>query len=601
MRAVLIIRYSLIIAFVLMLADLQMAVGQQPTKVQEFEQFLNDAIKNKDNGKASYYAYELAKLYTDEKQSEKAIQFLNQSLTYSKKANDPTLTYLAYQKLGLIYTDTKKHSKALDNFEKALSAAEGLKKPDYVHEELLHIASSYSTLGKFSKSIESVQKALSLAIQQNDVTNQQNCYMLLEEYYKKDGNSAKAKEHQTLYTNIIQSKKKEEEQAQQQKALEQQIAKAGTEKKNVTAELEKNTKKLKHAEDSLLATKYSLQETSQSLKEAKDINEKRQLQIDLLNKDKELADLRMMEQEATLKNERLIRKSIIAVALLVAALIIVLVRDYRKKLKVNKKLDEQNKSIKSSINYAKRIQEAMLPKSEFQKNLLPDSFVLLKPRDSVSGDFYWFTEIKSWYDPDVVFAAADCTGHGVPGAFMSLIGINALNGIISGGIAEPNLMLHALDTEIRSALQQEKTGNNDGMDIALCIYRKQKNIIEFSGAKNPLVYIQNKQLFQVKGDVHPIGGSQRKKEVVFKKHIITIDQPTMIYLFSDGYRDQFGGKNNSKFMSKNFTKLLLDIHHLPLAEQKEILDKKIEEWRGNHPQTDDILVMGIKLDTLAIN
>ncbi len=157
-------------------------------------------------------------------------------------------------------------------------------------------------------------------------------------------------------------------------------------------------------------------------------------------------------------------------------------------------------SIKSSINYAKRIQEAMLPKHELQKRLLPDSFILLKPRDSVSGDFYWFTEMKSWYNPDVIFTVADCTGHGVPGAFMSLIGINALNGIINKGIAETDQILSELHQEIRTALQQETTGNNDGMDVALCIYRKEKNTLEFSGAKNSLIYIQDNKLFQVKGE-----------------------------------------------------------------------------------------------------
>jgi serine phosphatase RsbU (regulator of sigma subunit) len=276
------------------------------------------------------------------------------------------------------------------------------------------------------------------------------------------------------------------------------------------------------------------------------------------------------------------------------------VTGYRKQIKANKKIDEQHKSIKSSINYAKRIQEAMLPKHELQKRLLPDSFILLKPRDSVSGDFYWFTEMKSWYNPDVIFTVADCTGHGVPGAFMSLIGINALNGIINKGIAETDQILSELHQEIRTALQQETTGNNDGMDVALCIYRKEKNTLEFSGAKNSLIYIQDNKLFQVKGDVHPIGGSRSKKEFSYKKHIVPIEKSTMIYLFSDGYRDQFGGKNNTKFMAKKLNELLLSIHQRPLPEQKEILDKTIEEWRGHQSQTDDILVMGIRLEAIAI-
>jgi len=215
----------------------------------------------------------------------------------------------------------------------------------------------------------------------------------------------------------------------------------------------------------------------------------------------------------------------------------------------------------------------------------------------VSGDFYWFKEIKNGAsEKDFAFAAVDCTGHGVPGAFMSMIGMNALNSITSKGITNPDQILNSLHTEIRTALHQEETGNNDGMDVALCVFRKQKNVLEFSGAKNPLVYIQNNELTQIKGDIHPIGGSKSIPDMAFKKHKITLDKPTTVYLFSDGYRDQFGGKDNTKFMSKKFTRLLLEIHNLPMEKQKELLDIAIEEWKGKNVQTDDILVMGVKLE-----
>jgi serine phosphatase RsbU (regulator of sigma subunit) len=170
-----------------------------------------------------------------------------------------------------------------------------------------------------------------------------------------------------------------------------------------------------------------------------------------------------------------------------------------------------------------------------------------------------------------------------------------LNGIISRGIAESNQILDALDLEVRTALQQEKSGNNDGMDVALCIYRKEKNLIEFSGAKNSLVYIQENTINVIRGDVRSIGGNQ-KGGYTFKKHLIAIDKTTMLYLFSDGYRDQFGGSDNSKFMSKRFHKLLQDIHKEPMETQKSILDKEIIDWMGSQPQTDDILVMGLRIE-----
>jgi serine phosphatase RsbU (regulator of sigma subunit) len=322
------------------------------------------------------------------------------------------------------------------------------------------------------------------------------------------------------------------------------------------------------------------------------------MEIDLLQKNKELADVTIKEQEARIENETLFRNSILGGSLLSIALVGVLIVSNRKSIKSNRKIKQQNKNIKSSINYAKRIQEAMLPKAEHHPTILRDSFILFKPRDTVSGDFYWISEItkKGQATHDVAFAVADCTGHGVPGALMSMIGINALNTLANRGITESNLLLDSLDHEIRTALRQEISGVNDGMDVALCIYRHKEKVLEFSGAQNPLVYIQNNNLTQVKGDVHSIGGRKKTTEGYhFKKHQITIDTPTVIYLFSDGYKDQFGGPENKKFLSRKLHKLLLEIHQLPMADQLNTLHATIDAWKGDHGQTDDILVMGIRL------
>ena len=562
----------------------------------EQERQLEQAVKNKDFSKAAQYSFELARQLRNEKQSDKAVEYLGDCITYSRKAKDDVQMQLAYYQLGLTHTDTKNYSKALDSFEKSLKLAKEVKKADAVNESLINIATSYAYLGRYKRTISPLEEALSLALRQNNLPLQQRCYELLASYYTSLGDKSKATEYQNLFNNLVKSMQIEEKTEEQLKALEQKIKHTSQEKNTVQSKLVEQSGKLKQTKDSLLAAKSTLEVTAQSLQEATAISEKRQLEIDLLSKDKELADMKIKEQHARLETESLIRYSTIAGLLMAAAFIALVVRSYRSQVDANKKIEKQNNNIKSSINYARRIQEAMLPEEALQKSLLPDSFILFKPRDSVSGDFYWFTEIKNWYSPDVVFAAADCTGHGVPGAFMSLIGMNALSGIIQRGIAEPNQILDALDSEIRTNLQQEVTGNNDGMDIALCIYRKEKSIIEFSGAKNPLIYIQNKQLFQVKGDVHAIGGHKRKKEFSYKKHTIVIDEPTTLYLFSDGFRDQFGDNNAGKFMSKKFNQLLLDIHQLPLQEQKELLDKTFEQWKGNAHQTDDVLVMGIKLE-----
>lgn len=535
--------------------------------IQHTEQLLSTSLKKKDWSKASNYSYELARQHWLIKASGEAIKYLEQCLIYSKKADNQQLAHQAYHQMGLIYSETNNHSKALSSYQKSLKLAKELNNQASVNEDLLKIAISYQQLNKPKKVIEPLEEALSLALRQNNLGLQERCYRLLAENYSKLGDEEKSSEYLSLLQLVVNQ--------QSDKQTEKQLEKA---------------------KETLHTTIKSLEKTETSLQEANAINELRQLEIDLLSKDKELAGLHIKEQNTRIEYAALIRNSSIAGLVMALAMIILMVRSNRRQLESNKKIEKQNKNISSSINYARRIQEAMLPTAEQQKRLLPDSFILFKPRDSVSGDFYLLTEVKSWYSPDVVIAAADCTGHGVPGAFMSLIGINTLNSIINRGIADSNMILEALDTEIRTSLQQETNGNNDGMDIALCIYRKEKNILEFSGAKNPLVYIQNNELFQIKGDIHCIGGRKGKKERSFKQHQLSIEQPTTVYLFSDGFRDQFGDKDKGKFMSKKFNQLLLDIHQLPLPEQQQILDKTFEDWKGAAHQTDDVLVVGFKLE-----
>jgi len=568
------------------------------------EAALAKAISAKNYKEAAQQAFTAAEAYKNGK-SDKALEFYNQSLVYAKKASDVPAQYQASMALGKVYSDLKKYSSAQDNFQAALKLARQIKNKDQEGESLVALARSYGDAGKPKKAIDPMQEALNLAIEKNDVAFQQECYSLLADYYKAAGDLKKSNEYKGQYNAIAWNKQKEES---DRKLTE--LTKQSKKNKDLTVRQMHEMRELKdhitQVESEKLATESELQEqkaklrqTEDSLKIIEEISLKRQLQIDLLNKDKELAEVKIREQHARIKNEELLRDSIMAGIVMASVLVAVLIINYRRKIKDNKRIHRQNENIKSSINYAKRIQEAMMPRKDQQEALVSDSFVLFKPRDTVSGDFYWFSELPNGSadraQDDLAFAAVDCTGHGVPGAFMSMIGINSLNGIINRGITETNSMLDMLHTEIRTALRQEVTGNNDGMDVALCIYRKQRRVLEFSGAKNPLVYIQNKTLHQVKGDIHSIGGSKSKPNLSFRKHAITIDKPTTVYLFSDGYRDQFGGKDNAKFMGKRFNQLLLDIHEMPMEEQMKALSKTIEDWKGTGTQTDDILVMGIKL------
>jgi serine phosphatase RsbU (regulator of sigma subunit) len=261
---------------------------------------------------------------------------------------------------------------------------------------------------------------------------------------------------------------------------------------------------------------------------------------------------------------------------------------------VNKKLEKNNQDIKDSITYASRIQEAVLPSTATFQTKLPNNFVLYKPRDIVSGDFYWIEKVEN----KVILVVADCTGHGVPGAFMSMLGSAGISEIVfQKHIIEPDQILNELHLYIRQYLKQDVNQGRDGMDIAITVIDQEAKILTYAGAKNPILYVQNGEMQLIKGDKMPIGGEQREMSRIFTKHTISIDVPTTFYLFSDGYQDQFGGRNNKKFSSAQMRDLILQIHKEDMYEQKLILKYTIEKWieDGMESQLDDILVVGIRL------
>jgi serine phosphatase RsbU (regulator of sigma subunit) len=257
-----------------------------------------------------------------------------------------------------------------------------------------------------------------------------------------------------------------------------------------------------------------------------------------------------------------------------------------------KLIEEKNKDITDSISYAKRIQEAILPEPELLNRIFPEAFILFKPKDIVSGDFYWFTEAGS----KKIFAAADCTGHGVPGALMSMIGCNILNKLVpEQGITQPDLILNRLHEEIRSALRQKDKNSDtrDGMDIA--VIAVENGQLQYAAAHRPLYLVRNGTLEEIKADKFPVGGIQTEEKRVFTNHVLTLQTGDAVYLSSDGFADQFGGESGKKLMTKHFKELLLKISKQGMQEQKQALDEAIEKWKGSREQVDDILVVGIRL------
>lgn len=254
--------------------------------------------------------------------------------------------------------------------------------------------------------------------------------------------------------------------------------------------------------------------------------------------------------------------------------------------------EKQRKELTDSIKYASYIQSALLPSKELFEHLLPEHFIFFKPRDVVSGDFYWISKFKN----NVIVVAADCTGHGVPGAFMSMLGISFLNEIVSKGcFNSASSILNQLREMVMKSLHQtgDKKEQKDGMDITLCMLDFQNRQLQYAGANNPIYIIRNGSFIEIKGDRMPIG-INIVEERSFTNHRLELQENDMIYLITDGYPDQFGGQNERKLKYKPFKDILLRIYSMQMHEQVFVLEEELYKWMGNVSQIDDILIVGFR-------
>jgi transcriptional regulator with GAF, ATPase, and Fis domain len=256
-------------------------------------------------------------------------------------------------------------------------------------------------------------------------------------------------------------------------------------------------------------------------------------------------------------------------------------------------IEEKNKDITDSIKYAKKIQLALMPDTSLLKKAFTESFVYYRPKDIVSGDFYW---IETFNDNVTVFAAADCTGHGVPGAFMSLICNDLMSQVIKDqNVTTPAQALTILDERLRAMLNKSSDhSSNDGMDIALCAYHPKQGVMQFAGAHRPLLLIRNGELIEHKPSKHSIGGYISGNKI-FEDNTIKVQKGDCIYVLTDGYSDQFGGQNGKKFKFKKLQKLIQSIAHMSMNEQHDLLEEAFISWRGKHEQVDDVCVIGVKI------
>ncbi|MEO1051148.1 MAG: SpoIIE family protein phosphatase [Bacteroidota bacterium] len=550
-------------------------------------------LENGEKSEAAGYLNRIATYYWQNNDHQQAIDYFNQSLTVNEEIGNANAILGINNYLALIYADISQYDQSLNYFNKVLAAHRSAGNKVGTATTLVNMTSPLRQSGKFQEAVDKALEAEALAREISNRELLRRCYGILAENYESLGNSEEAFKYFDLYKTFERESQQEELQQNQQqiRALEQQRKQAEEEK----------------------------EKTAEALDEVKKISTEKQSEIDSLRKEDEIKDMLLKEQDGRLKaEERIVTLTIIGLVIFFA-LAVVMFFNFRAKKRTsdqltlkNEELHEVHEEIKginlqltSSINYASRIQNAILPTYEQIESHLPHSFVFFRPREVVSGDFYWFSYVEGMQDSfinikeKVIITAVDCTGHGVPGAFMSMIGSSILNRTVNNrGITSPDKILDELHKGVREELNQDATQNKDGMDMALCVIHPEDRVIEFAGAKNPMIYIQDGELIQIKGDKYPIGGVDRKgkTERKFNKHRVLFDKPTTVYLLSDGFQDQFGGPEGRKYMIKRLKNLFLEIYEKPMKEQQQIIESALEDWmKPNHKQIDDILVIGFKV------
>jgi serine phosphatase RsbU (regulator of sigma subunit) len=510
------------------------------------------------NGIASSYN-DIGNIYLFQEKYDSALENYFKSLKISKENKDNKDMAISYNSIGKAYEQKGDLNLSLFNQLKSLKTFEEIGDKRGIANTSDNIGNIYQKQKKFDESYNYHSKALIFYQETGDKHSIKISFLTLSELFSAKGDYKKAYENQLLFSEINDS----------------------------------------------LINEQSIRQIAEM--DAKYESGEKEKNIELLTKDKAL-------QLADLNKQKFIRNGFISGLILVMLLSIILYNRFLIKNKLNTTLRNSNKEliqknaliekqkekIIDSITYAQLIQQSILKEESEIQNFLPDSFIFYQPKDIVSGDFYWFSKIND----KIIIAAIDCTGHGVPGAFMSMIGNTLLNQIVNEKhITKPSDILLHLNTAIYEALHQEKEGtlSRDGMDIALCSIDYKNNQLEYAGAQNPLYVVSNNELTVVKADRYTIGGGGMisKKEDPLKReytnHVIPIEKEMRIYLFSDGYMDQFRGRDRKKYGIQMFKDLLLTYHSLSMQKQKEMIVMEHENWKGNSHQIDDILVIGLKL------
>ncbi|MGQ0827339.1 MAG: tetratricopeptide repeat protein [Bacteroidota bacterium] len=525
---------------------------------------------------AAFLWNRIADIHLAEGKQQEAIDVNQKSLSNYRLARDKKGIASILMEIGDTYSNQKKFENAVNYYDQSLKGFEELRDSRMVVNVLNRMGSTYSNWGNFNEAYNFLNKAIDIA-RKNKMNSEADLISKNIETIKK--NASNFQRSQTEYSQKEKQKlvMEKEQQMQQISSLSEQNSKSIEEIEKLSIENQVKEFKIKAQQDEIFKKQL---EADNKAKE-----------IELLKKDKQI-------KEADIQKQRLVILFVVIGLLLALVFTGFILRSLRitRQQKIiiqdqKKIVDEKNERITDSITYALTIQESVLPKPELMKRVFKDSFVLFLPKDIVSGDFYWVKDLGN----ELLFSVIDCTGHGVPGAFMSLHGYNHLERIVSEKrIISPSLILDELNKAIVETMGVEGDVGfvKHGMEMALVKINKQTNEIEFSGARNPGLIVRTKEIIELKTDAMPIGNLSGDKFSLRKEKLMPGD---MIYLFSDGYKDQKGGPQNKRFFIAPFKEMLQEASVLNCVGQQQIILKKFNEWKGEEEQIDDICIMGIRI------
>jgi len=599
-------------------------IGRYPNALDSYlkARKIHDALKDTSN-KYGYILNNIGEIYDKQEDYNKALEYYTYSAEVIGKVGSDAVVYSrVMNNIGQIYIQEKK----LDTALTILTEASQIQENSDIGT--LDLAETYSNMGQVHELKGNLELAedyysKSLAISEKGDLKITIVEALLDLGRLKISSGRTQEGIQQCQRSF---KLAEELKLLQQKMLSCECLYEGNDKTGNVANAYKYYKFYREYRDSLINQENVKEITAKAMQYEFD---KVQYQDSLKRAEKERQQA-MIQREKDIKQEAEIQKqraytiaSIVGIVLMMG-LAFVLFKGYKNKQKANEIITEQkeaveeqkeiieekNREIVDSISYAQRIQNAILPSDEYIKSVLPNAFVYFNPKDIVSGDFYWIDE----KDDCVYFAAVDCTGHGVPGALVSVVGYNGLNRVLHEfNLTDPAKMLDKLSELVERTFSKSSASIKDGMDLALCKWDKKNNLLEYAGANNPMYLVRDndkikdsfknyrilehdeldKSLIEIKADKQPIGKYDFREP--FQSHKISLEKGDSIYVFSDGYADQFGGVKGKKFMYKPFKKLLTQLSSLKMDEQKEKVTNTFSDWKGSMEQIDDVCVLGVRI------